>query len=77
MTRWEYFVAKLRGLKKSTTAWFNAVVGALIPMIPYAIDQFPNIKGHVSDNIYSTAWVVLVVGNILLRFKTTKDLADK
>lgn len=76
-SRWEYFKAKLRGLKRSTTAWFNATVAAVVSGLPFAIDAFPQIKGYVPDNIYSTAWVVLVVGNILFRMKTTKDLADK
>lgn len=77
MTRWEYFVAKLRGLKKSTTAWFNVTVAAIASALPYAISTFPQIKGYVPDNVYETTWVVLVVGNILFRIKTNSDLADK
>lgn len=77
MSDWEYFVGKVKGLKKSATAWFNAIVATIVSGLPFAIDAFPQIKGYVPDNIYSAAWVVLVVGNILLRFKTTKDLAEK
>ena len=76
-TRREYFLGKLRGLKKSSTIWFNAIVAAIVSVLPYAISTFPQIKGYVPDNIYSTAWVALVVGNILFRIKTTTDLADK
>ena len=76
-SKWEYFVAKLRGLKKSSTIWFNATVAAIVSGLPMAIESFPQIKGYVPDNIYSTAWVALVVGNILFRIKTTQDLADK
>ena len=77
MTRWEYYAGKLRGLKKSLTVWFNTIVATVVSGLPFAIDSFPQVKGYVPDNIYSTAWVVLVVGNILLRFKTNSDLADK
>lgn len=76
-SQWEYFLGKLRGLKKSSTVWFNATVAAIVSALPYAIDAFPQIKGYIPDNIYSTAWVTLVVGNILFRIKTTTDLADK
>lgn len=74
---WEHFVAKVRGLKRSATIWFNATVATIVSVWPFAIDAFPQIKGYIPDNIYSTAWVALVVGNILFRFKTTQDLADK
>lgn len=76
-SRWEYYAGKLKGLKKSGTIWFNSIIAAVAAALPYAISTFPQIKGYVPDNVYETTWVVLVVGNILFRFKTTKDLADK
>lgn len=76
-SKWEYFVAKVRGLKRSATIWFNATIATIVTAWPFAIDSFPQVKGYIPDNLYSTAWVALVVGNIMFRFKTTKDLADK
>lgn len=77
LSNMDYYKAKLRGVKKSLTVWFNAIAAAALSGLPFAVDAFPQIKGYIPDNIYSAAWVVLVIGNILLRVKTTKDLADK
>lgn len=76
-SRREYFLGKLRGMKRSLTILFNATVAAVVSVLPLAVDAFPQIKGYIPEDIYAAAWVVLVVGNILIRFKTTQDLADK
>lgn len=77
MSNWEYFVGKLRGLKRSLTAKFNAIFASVIIALPMLQDVFPQMQAYLPDNIYKVIAVIVIVGNFLIRFKTTKDLADK
>ena len=56
-----------QGLLKSKTFWFNAVTGAL-----EIVNLF---NGSVIPA--ATATVIISVGNIALRFLTSKPLAEK
>lgn len=71
------FKARLRGSWRSLTIWFNGVVGSVATLLPVAQDSFPALQSYLPANVY--AWIAgaLVFGNMLLRFKTTLDLADK
>jgi len=62
--------AKLKNSWKSFTNWFNAV-GASILQILMAE---PSLQEYLS--LHDLVWV-MVIGNILLRFKTSTSLADK
>lgn len=68
---------KLRNIYKSWVVWFNAAMVAL----PFALDalsaQLPAMQSVMPPNIYMYVYIVTVVGNVLLRFKTNKSLADK
>ena len=77
MTRGEYYAGKLRGLKKSLTAWFNAVSGSIALALPLAEKEFPRLEAYMPDDIYKTLAYTVIIGNFLIRFKTAQDLADK
>lgn len=69
--------AKLKRLHKSLTVWFNSVLLAALPAVEYANAHLPQVKQFLGDKVYMAIGISALVGNILLRLKTTKDLADK
>lgn len=74
---WATFKAKLAGAPKSWTLWFNSIGALLIEFLPHAAEALPALYGMMPQNYYSVALIVLVGGNMFLRFKTNKDLAKK
>lgn len=69
--------AKLKGAKNSATIWFNGIAAAAIVLLPEAQNQFPQLQPYINETIYRWSMGILIVGNILLRFKTVMDLAEK
>lgn len=67
--------AKLAGARKSLTIWFNGLVAAVMGILPMAQDSLPALQQYVPD--IKWAAVLVIVGNIVLRFKTTTGLQDK
>jgi len=64
-------------LHKSATIWFNSVMGTLAVVLPFAQDQLPAMQAYLPAHIYNYMMGAVVLGNIVLRYKTTKRLADK
>lgn len=62
---------------KSWVIWFNGLFGSFIILLPSLQAELPNLQAYLPDHLYHWVAGILVVGNILLRLKTTKDLADK
>lgn len=77
LDNWNDFCKKLCKVHKSFTIWFNAVIGSAMVAFPYAQDQWGMLHGIINDVLYHTVFGVLVIGNILIRFKISKSLADK
>lgn len=70
-----------KGMLRSWTLWFN---GILLALLPFASDILlllpqilPEIQPYMPANAYEFMGKVVVIGNILLRFRTTKPLAEK
>lgn len=76
-SNWEYFLGKLRGIRRSATIWFNSVFASVVLALPLLQDTFTQLQPYLPDNIYKVLAVVVIVGNLALRFKTVSDLADK
>lgn len=70
-------LARLRGAKRSLTIWFNGIAGALVLVLPVAQEVFPQMSGYIPQDTYRLLMGLIIAANILLRFKTTVDLADK
>lgn len=68
-------IAKLRGALKSLTIWWNVIAGAVLGILPMLQDALPAIQQYVPDIRWAA--VVVIVGNVLLRFKTNTALQDK
>lgn len=62
---------------KSLTIWFNSIMGMAVVAMPALQDQLPQLQGYLPANLYHYAMGMLIVGNIILRFKTNGALADK
>lgn len=67
--------AKLLNMWKSWTIWFNGVAAAALGILPMAQDSLPALQQYVPD--IKWAAVSIIVGNVLLRFKTNKPLQEK
>lgn len=73
----ECFKSKLARLHKSFTIWFNGLAGAAVLGLPEAKDAFPQIQPYIDATLFKYAMAVLIIGNIMLRFKTGKALNEK
>lgn len=67
----------LKGILKSWTIWFNTLLLTAMEFIPYAHDYFTELQPYLTPETYKTLGLVLIGGNIILRFKTSKSLAEK
>jgi hypothetical protein len=67
----------IRGCKKSWTIWFNTLLLTLIPVFDYAQSQFQQLQPYMNEDTFKLLGLVILVGNIVLRFKTTSSLGEK
>lgn len=70
-------MSKIRGAAKSRTVWFNSIAATLAGALPMLQEALPSLQAHITPEIYRWLFIVVVVGNILLRAITTKPLEDK
>lgn len=70
----EILKARLKRAYKSWTVWFNSLAVMLIAFQPQIETQ---LQAALPPDQYAKFTLVILVVNILLRIKTTKDLADK
>ena len=75
--RWASFVAKLKGARKSLTIWANALAAGAVAALPYAADQLPQLQPYIDSGLYHKISFVILVGNMILRFRTTQGLHEK
>lgn len=68
---------KLKGAKKSLTVKFNMFMAAFLPAVVYAQEMLPLLKELMTVEVYQVTGLVVVLVNILLRFKTKECLGDK
>ena len=70
--------SKVVGAKRSLTIWFNSFMLSVYPAVDFLHDILPQVRSYVDDEVFKKAMLfVIVAGNIALRFKTSKDLAEK
>jgi hypothetical protein len=61
----------------SMTIWVNGIALTVISILPLAQDYAPQLQAYISPDLYKQMMLVLVIANILLRFKTSTALRDK
>lgn len=65
------------GAIKSTTIQFNALLLILIETLPLIQESLPQLKTYLPDDLYKQVFLLVVIGNILLRAKTNVALKDR
>lgn len=70
-------IQKLKGAKRSLTIWFNGVVSSVALLLPELVAFLPQIKEYLPTNFYGHLLVIALVGNFLIRFRTSSALEDK
>lgn len=69
--------ARLAKAHKSLTIWFNGAMLTFMLYIPELKYMLSEVQPYITPDLYKWFSLVLVIGNILLRFKTTKALEAK
>jgi len=73
----KHVIADLKRAHKSITIWFNSLMATAFFLLPEAIAYFPQLQAYIPEPTYKTGMVVLLVGNMVLRFKTASALRNK
>lgn len=71
------FLQKLKGTVKSLTVWFNSIGAAVLIGLPLAQESLPQLAQYIGPDLYKKLMAAVIVGNILLRFRTSKPLEQK
>lgn len=69
--------AKIQGAYKSFTIWFNGIVGTILAGAPMLQENLPQLHSYIPENFFKYIMLLVVVVNILLRFKTNTGLDNK
>lgn len=59
------------------TIWVNGVLLAAFPLIGPVKENLPELGQYLTPQLFKWIGLSVVILNIVLRFKTNKDLADK
>ena len=68
---------RLKNAWRSMTIWFNGVAASILTVLPVAQEQLPQLQSYLPANFYQWMMGLVIAANIVLRFKTSSDLADK
>ncbi len=67
----------LKGAVRSWTIWFNGVAAIAWAGLPSLQEAFPQLQSYLPAKGYQYAMGLIIVGNILMRFRTKTSLAAK
>lgn len=70
-------IDKLKGALRSFTVWFNGLLLAALPLFEVAKEYLPELQTYVTPEVYKWVGLAVVVGNIMLRFRTSMPLEAK
>jgi len=68
---------KLKKSYKSTVIWFNGILLSIIGLLDLFHSSLGEISQYVPDSLYKKIGLIVLIANILLRFKTDKGLENK
>lgn len=60
----------MKAFWKSITIWFNGVAAGLVTVLPELAEQLPLMKSYMPDDYYKWAFLVVTVGNVIIRART-------
>ena len=62
----------MKSWHKSFTIWFNVVMGSVQALLLLLAQDLPAMKVYLPNNLYAWLFVLVTVGNILIRVYRTK-----
>jgi len=68
---------RLKGAWYSLTMWFNASLATVWLFLPELTSTLPAVREYIDGDIYKKLMLLAIIGNMILRVKTTQDLANK
>lgn len=71
------FADKLVGSVRSLTVWFNTLLLMALPFSADLIAQLPMLQQFLPETIYKSVGAIVVVVNLMLRFRTKAPLELK
>lgn len=70
-------IERLKRSWLSLTIWFNASLATVWLFLPELTSTLPAVKEYLDGDVYKKLMLLAIVGNMILRVKTTQDLANK
>lgn len=67
----------MKAFWKSVTLWFNSVVATVALVLPELALQLPAMKDHIPDDLYRWLFILTILGNVLIRLRTTTPVGLK
>jgi len=74
---WIRFKADVVKAHKSFVIWFNGIMGVIVIGLPVLQASFSQLHDHLPDQLFHTLMAIIILGNIVLRFKTSTPLSAK
>jgi hypothetical protein len=70
-------IERIKNSWLSLTMWFNAALGTVWLFLPELTATLPAAREFLDGDVYKKLMLLAIVGNMVLRVKTTQDLANK
>lgn len=70
-------IERLKNSWLSLTMWFNASLATVWLFLPELTSTLPAVKEYLDGDVYKKLMLLAIIGNMILRVKTTQDLANK
>jgi hypothetical protein len=70
-------IERLKRSWLSLTMWFNASLATVWLFLPELTATLPAVREYLDGDVYKKLMLLAIIGNMILRVKTTQDLANK
>lgn len=70
-------IERLKKSWLSLTMWFNASLATVWLFLPELTSTLPAVREYLDGDVYKKLMLLAIIGNMILRVKTTQDLANK
>jgi hypothetical protein len=70
-------IERLKNSWLSLTMWFNASLATIWLFLPELTSTLPVLQDYLDGDYYKKLMLLAIIGNMILRVKTTQDLANK
>ena len=70
-------IERIKNSWLSLTMWFNASLATVWLFLPELTATLPTLQEHIDGDVYKKLTLLAIIGNMILRVKTTQDLANK